>query len=60
MSTNYASPYRAKRGAAKFRRRYDAARTYIYKLQRANLLVSEQPIWLVAIFSQRGDLLTYV
>ena len=60
MAHNFATPYRARRAAVRFRRAYDQSRVYIYRLRKAFLLGSGLQVWHVEVWSMRGTFLTLV
>ena len=60
MCVNFATPYRARRGAVKFRREYDPGRRYQYVLTPGKLISTGQVVWHVAVYSAAHYFLTYV
>lgn len=60
MCQNFSTPYRARRAAAKFRKRYDAVRTYQYVLTEGRMYATGLLVWHVAVFSKAHVFLTYV
>lgn len=60
MCINYSTPYRARRGAVRFRRRFDEARLNKYVIEQGRLFASGTIVFHVAVYSARGTFLTYV